>query len=561
VRRTVLLLALAALSCARYRPVTDRLGDSTLPVYEARVLEGDDPRFASPTFDDSRVPVQFLYAQSPPRSVFWIRARITPPHVADGKPLGIYVGLLGSIEVFWDGSLAGRSGTIANGRAATAGPLDNFFAVRNEPGPHLLAVRVAPSQLAERLPYFSGIAAGDYATMVRARVLQQVMPLSGLGIFVIIGLYVLSLWFAAGRRHSMLVLALLCFAASLLVVTETWRWVVGYPYDWHLVRLQLVAALTFTVAVLLPLFFVLELGVPRRRLWLLAIAIATVTASMLGESYDDRCRFMLAGAVAISAAATIAAIPRRRFELLPTAAGLGILGTSLALQGYDFNDHAFFLSFCALLLGLLVSMALETRRQRREHESALLRASRLEIELLKKSIQPHFLMNTLTAMMEWIDENPAEGVRLLEVLAEELRIFGEISGQSLIPVARELQLCRAHLTIMGCRKGGAFRLDTDGVDDGALVPPAIFHTLVENAITHNGYDDSADVVFTLREERADRGRRYLFDSPVHRQPAATPRDGLGLRYVRARLEEAFPGRWSLDSGPDGSSWRTTIVVR
>lgn len=33
----------------------------------------------------------------------------------------------------------------------------------------------------------------------------------------------------------------------------------------------------------------------------------------------------------------------------------------------------------------------EMRRQRREHESALLRAARLEIEPLKKSLQPHFL--------------------------------------------------------------------------------------------------------------------------------------------------------------------------
>ena len=138
---------------------------------------------------------------------------------------------------------------------------------------------------------------------------------------------------------------------------------------------------------------------------------------------------MLSTAVVVSAAAILVASPRRRWEALPSAIGIAIVAAVLIAGGYGFSDSSFFIAFCALIVCLLVSLTVQMRRQRREHESALLRAARLEIELLKKSIQPHFLMNTLTAIMEWIEEDPREGVHFLQALADELRIFAEVAGE------------------------------------------------------------------------------------------------------------------------------------
>jgi len=190
----------------------------------------------------------------------------------------------------------------------------------------------------------------------------------------------------------------------------------------------------------------------------------------------------------------------------------------------------------------------------------LLRAARLEVELLQKTIQPHFVMNTLTAVMGWIEEDPAEGLKLLEAFADELRLFGAISRNAAIPLSQEIALCRAHLAVMSCRKEKRFTLRTEAVDAAALVPPAVFHTLVENAITHNRYDCN-EVDFLLSEEREGALRRYVFDAPLS-VSAGRDRDheGTGLRYVKARLEELYPGGWRLRSGAEHGNWRTTIEV-
>jgi hypothetical protein len=552
-RRAIVLFALAALSCADVRDMRDRFGGETLSIDNARVVRGHHPRGADPALDDSAWPPELLWNLTP--APLWIRVpiRLDPPD-AD-RQLGVYVGALASHEVWWDGRRIGASGT-----ADRAGPIDNFYPIdARATGMHLLAIRILPGPADASRGFFQGIAVGDYPHLVRSRIAAQLVPLAALGVFVVIGLYYLSLWFAASRRPSVLVFALLCFAASLLVTAETWRWIAGYTWDWHFVRMQAILGLTLAIAFLLPLFFVLELGAPRPRAWAAVTAAALLLIAARDDGFDDRSLQLLWVAIAVSAAAILLALPRRRWEALPSAIGIFILGAALIAGGYGFSDSSFFVAFGALIVCLLVSLAVQMRRQRREHESALLRAARLEIELLKKSIQPHFLMNTLTAVMEWIEEDPRQGVRFLEALADELRIFAEVSGEKLIPAGRELELCRSHLAIMSCRKGTRFALDADGVNAAAPLPPAIFHTLIENAITHNGYGED-EVVFTLREERSGDARRYVMDAPIRNAARTATGDGLGLRYIKARLEESFPGRWRIESAPFATNWRTTIEV-
>jgi LytS/YehU family sensor histidine kinase len=90
-----------------------------------------------------------------------------------------------------------------------------------------------------------------------------------------------------------------------------------------------------------------------------------------------------------------------------------------------------------------------------------------------------------------------------------------------------------------------------------MIPPAIFHTLIENAITHNGYRDDR-VTFRLEELREGDLRRYVLTTPATKKDRQA--DGLGLKYVKTRLEEMFPGRWRVESVPLGSQWTTTIEV-
>jgi LytS/YehU family sensor histidine kinase len=155
-------------------------------------------------------------------------------------------------------------------------------------------------------------------------------------------------------------------------------------------------------------------------------------------------------------------------------------------------------------------------------------------------------------------------------LAEEFRLLSEISDRRMIPMRDELRSCRLHLDLMSGRKGRRYELVTEGVDPEALVPPSIFHTLVENALTHGGA--RAETTLILRARRDGASVHYTFDAPRGAQPAADPpieerpveerpvEEKTGLRYVRARLRESFGGDWSLRHGPVQGLWRTEIAM-
>jgi LytS/YehU family sensor histidine kinase len=110
---------------------------------------------------------------------------------------------------------------------------------------------------------------------------------------------------------------------------------------------------------------------------------------------------------------------------------------------------------------------------------------------------------------------------------------------------------------MGFRRDVRFELDAAGVDPSGAVPPAVLHTLVENAVTHNAYAPGP-VLLTLRETRDGGRRQYTLRAPLAGPPREGARDGTGLRYVRARLEESYPGEWALSSAVEGGEWTTRI---
>ena len=142
-------------------------------------------------------------------------------------------------------------------------------------------------------------------------------------------------------------------------------------------------------------------------------------------------------------------------------------------------------------------------------------------------------MNTLTTIVEWVETEPATGARALEALAGELRALSDVSGERLIPMARELALCRAHLDVMGFRRDVRFELDAEGVGLDRAVPPAVLHTLVENAVTHNAYAPGT-IRLTLRETTTGGRRRLTLRAPLAEalQAGRAARSGAGRAGLR-----------------------------
>lgn len=233
---------------------------------------------------------------------------------------------------------------------------------------------------------------------------------------------------------------------------------------------------------------------------------------------------------------------------------------------------SFFISNMSVASGMFILAVTYTvlhdiKKQNELVKSLKFKAVHLENEMLKKSIQPHFLFNTLTILSEWIEEQPALAVEQIDRLSNEFRLLTRVSGKKLIPIEEELKICRIHLDIFNAKQGSHFTLETKNIQTGIQIPPMIFHTLIENGLTHSETDKGRFLIEQLerKAEKAELTTEYkthfrVTAEPLSNQTESKSGEGLGLAYIKSRLEQAYPGKWNLTSERNNHAWETLIEI-
>jgi hypothetical protein len=363
----------------------------------------------------------------------------------------------------------------------------------------------------------------------------------------------------AVRAHRILVT--LGAVGLLLPLAESARDLWSYPYPWHLVRLRAVLVLTLLAAWLLPLWALHVLRSPRhpaRWAWAwgaLLGALALTAVANLG--YDAAAWLLHFGGLVACGALLWSLSPPQAESALPMAPSLGPLRALIALalalmvlQPAAFIDGLYTITLAALMVAAMLHHA-RGQQDRVRHEAALRQV--LATKLLRASMQPHGLMNTLAVMQELIEQRPAQASLLVERLADQFSLLRDLSRHDRVSLREELELVRTQLDLVGLARSLPVRMDVHGPVDGVRLPPGVLHTLVENAITHGGIKASAPA-FALHVAEEPAGRWHL----QLRSPRGAGREGgsgQGQRFVRESLTGAFGDDWRYQAGPaDATVW-------
>ncbi len=198
----------------------------------------------------------------------------------------------------------------------------------------------------------------------------------------------------------------------------------------------------------------------------------------------------------------------------------------------------------AALFALQHALHYQAEQARRELEASQLATelAKSRLQVLKTQLQPHFLFNTLHAIITLLDEDTLSAEDMLLRLSELLRAFLEDYDGQEISLRRELELLELYLGIQRHRYGE--RLQTRiYVEPGALdsaVPSLLLQPLVENAIRHGigrrvGSDrievevrrDGDTLCIDVRNDNSE------LDAP------AAGGHGIGLSNTRLRLRELY----------------------
>lgn len=192
--------------------------------------------------------------------------------------------------------------------------------------------------------------------------------------------------------------------------------------------------------------------------------------------------------------------------------------------------------------------------------------SEARLAALQARIRPHFLFNSLTAVLSLIRSEPRRAEAALEDLADLFRVLLREQRQ-LVPLADEIDICRRYLDIETLRLGERLAVDWR-VDEAAVdtaMPPLILQPLVENAVHHGIEPSSGPGVVKI--DIARKGARVEIEIVNPKIEDATgiggnarPGNHMALDNVRERLALHFDVEARLETIAGAGEYRVTIVV-
>ena len=524
---------------------------------------GDQQQWAGKNWNDNDW-IKRRMAYVPDGKIFWSRTPIDILKAPESlQPYGIRLQAYGEYEIFWDGVLIGKNGN--PGKEAYLPPEGKLWTTFNIPqhlskkGQHLMALRLSNYYFPDHVGSYR-IEIADYEELVTDQLIETSYTHVFAGAFLMASLYFLFLFLSNKKEYPFLIFSASCFLFFTLTMTSFVRTAAPIHYKWHVVRLEVISSLMFGISFLIPLYLSLQFPIPRRKLFLSIYACILLYFFVANHHYFGFSIYNMTVTLWFFSfgIALFGAFKRAKGALLMVL----ILLICLGLQ-YTVNlNISLFVGFSLMLLGILYLLYLRTKAQRLAYETSLVQSTRLRLELLKKNIQPHFLMNTLTSLIDWIEESPKKGVRFIEALAKEFDLFNQIESKTLIPIAQEIAICRNHMEIMGYRKEIDYLWEEEGLDMEQEIPPGVLHTLLENGITHSIAGEDNSIRFKLIYKANTNFRSYTFLTfAAGVRPGSNVREkGTGFKYIKARLRESYQDKWDFISEPTSEGWKSTIKI-
>ncbi len=166
-----------------------------------------------------------------------------------------------------------------------------------------------------------------------------------------------------------------------------------------------------------------------------------------------------------------------------------------------------------------------------------------QLSSLKMQLQPHFLFNTLGAIMVLIQQQKTvQAEAMVEKLGDLLRLTLEDVEAQEVPLWRELEFLRLYLSIEQVRFEDRLRVriaPSTGLSE-VLVPHMVLQPIVENAVRH-GLGQSEEAVTIEVVAASSNGSLNLIvsdDGPgfLSSRPSRT---GIGLANTRNRLARLY----------------------
>ncbi|GMM83999.1 hypothetical protein MTsN2n4_12260 [Pseudoalteromonas sp. MTN2-4] len=478
-----------------------------------------------------------------------------PVELNDNAPLGTRLDLifLGSAKVYWDGEWLANKGLPGHNR------------LQEQVGPISRSLLLSPEQISAGLHWLTLDLStqhheSDFHTLFYRASLSNnqlglktnhIVPLMLIGAMILLATCFAFLFFRYQRALSYLAFSCLCLMSAFIIALELIKFYWSYPWNLHLWRLRIILVSVILAGVCLVSFYASFFQSKYLKYWLAGTLALNLLTVLTVKSFDMSNYVVFISSLLNSALISLLALKKQaqaKAHLLMLASGIA----AMFLIPMSFIDTWFAALFSVIALVNLYALIGHFNLQRQ----AALKKSQLEAELLRRNLQPHFLMNSLTLICEWIETSPKQAIELVEQLSEEFRILNKMSAQTWGSLEDEIALCQMHFSIMQKRQQKALSLTIDVPSSSYYLPPAIIHTVIENAFSHNRIKAGDSFAITASEQN---NRLKLCVKTPYRQRKHQGQ-GTGSAYIHSRLQQCFDDDYEFESVQKDTIWLSTFLI-
>jgi two-component system LytT family sensor kinase len=197
-------------------------------------------------------------------------------------------------------------------------------------------------------------------------------------------------------------------------------------------------------------------------------------------------------------------------------------------------------------LYLWLKAELQAQSGRRRAAEAQMMTTRMELQLLRARLDPHFLFNTLNGIAAEIPVHSQNALAMVRELADYLRFSLDHRENGVVPLISELDAMGHYLRIEQARFGGQFTVQIQAEEKVRYRPIPVFllQHLVENAVKYGRQTSDPPWKVTIEASATDYGLclKVWNAGTLTVPPYAGSGSGIGLSLLRRRLELLFPDR-------------------
>lgn len=170
------------------------------------------------------------------------------------------------------------------------------------------------------------------------------------------------------------------------------------------------------------------------------------------------------------------------------------------------------------------------------------------LQALQARIRPHFLFNSINAVLSLVRAEPRRAEAALQDMAELFRVL-MADNRQLVSLAEEVRLCRQYLDLEQLRLGERLCVQwyADKMPQDAMTPPLVLQPLLENAVYH-GVESSPEpgvVSINIYEVRGE--VHVMLRNPYRGDGAHHGGNKMALGNIRERLALHFDAEAALES--------------